>query len=101
MDRPLAVVTRPVGVKVQRVQRGRYRPWSHCVAGFKGFRRFIGFRGEGIAASRCTANTFCRSVSDAQNVVSRFPFRGDEYVCCLASAKTVQPGLRPVGNAIE
>ena len=55
MDRPLAVVTRPVGVKVQRVQKGRYRPWSHCVAGFKGFRRFIGFRGfrgfrgEGIA----------------------------------------------------
>ena len=69
------------------------------MAGFKGFRRFIGFRGEGIAASRCTANTFCRSVSDAQNVVSRFPFRGDEYVCCLAAAKTVQPGLRPVGNA--
>ena len=98
MDRPLAVVTRPVGVKVQRVQRGRYRPWSHCVAGFRGFK---GFRGEGIAASRCTANTFCRSVSDAQNVVSRFPFRGDEYVCCLAAAKTVQPGLRPVGNAIE
>ena len=23
-----------------------YRPWSHCVAGFRGFRRF---RGEGIA----------------------------------------------------
>ena len=26
---------------------------------------------------------------------------GDEYVCCLAAAKTVQPGLRPVENAIE
>ena len=24
---------------------------------------------------------------------------GDEYVCCLAAAKTVQPGLRPVENA--
>jgi len=27
-------------------------------------------------AKRCTANMICRSVSDAQNVVSRFPFRG-------------------------
>ena len=67
--------------------------------GFRGFRGFRGLtgltaRGLWIAASRCTANTFCRSVSDAQNVVSRFPFRGNEFIMPPVSGKTVKPRLR-------
>ena len=51
-------------------------------------------RGLWIAALRCTANTFCRSVSDAQNVVSRFPFRGNEFIMPPVGGKTVKPRLR-------
>ena len=48
-------------------------PWTHLrCEGSKGS------KGGGLP-SRCTANTFRRSASDAQNVVSRFPFRGNEY----------------------
>ena len=78
MDRPLAVVTRPVGVKVQRVhrvQRGRYRHWNRSA----------------VQVQRV------QKVQKVQR--GRYRPAGDEYVCCLAAAKTVQPGLRPVGNA--
>ena len=51
-------------------------------------------RGLWIAALRCTANTFCRSVSDTQNVVSRFPFRGNEFIMPPVGGKTVKPRLR-------
>ena len=59
-------------------------------------RKFDGLSGRGlwIAALRCTANTFCRSVSDAQNVVSRFPFRGNEFIMPPVGGKTVKPRLR-------
>ena len=81
MDRPLAVVTRPVGVKVQRVhrvQRGRYRHWNRSA----------------VQVQRV------QKVQKVQKVQrGRYRPAGDEYVCCLAAAKTVQPGLRPVGNA--
>ena len=78
MDRPLAVATRPVGVKVHRVQRGRYHHWNRSA----------------VQVQRV------QKVQKVQKVQrGRYRPAGDEYVCCLAAAKTVQPGLRPVGNA--
>ena len=80
--------------RVQRVQKERFLRWTGPMG-----RRVLKFdgplaRGLWIAALRCTANTFCRSVSDAQNVVSRFPFRGNEFIMPPVGGKTVKPRLR-------
>ena len=65
MDRPLAVVTRPVGVKVQRVQkvqRGRYHHWNRSA----------------VQVQRV------QKVQKVQKVqMGRYRPAGDEYVCCL------------------